>query len=436
LAGDAARGRHDVEPTHESEPSTRSLDGLLGGRVRLESLAVVFGVIVLLTGLTRFAALGERVMSHDETTHVYFSWLLEQGRGYSHDPLSHGPLQFFAPATSYFLFGDSDASARYPAAVDGVLLVLLVWAFRRWIGNLSTVVTAALLFASPFIMYYTRYAREDPYVLVEAMLMFWAVFSYLESRRSTALYALSAALALHFCTKETSFIYAGALMVFLAALFMWEVLHKTWESAGRRIVFLVGCGAAAVGGGTALLVFLRDRTAAGESATLIVSPLVGMGVVLAIAGLILAGVGLVLDFGRRVRTEFTALDLLIVTATLTLPHLASLPAAALGWDPLAYGNPSEWGRTLALVVALIVISAGIGLLWNWIRWLVVAGIFAAIYIPPSRPCSPTRRGWRPAWSARSVTGWCSNGSNAPVSRCTTTPSSRSRSTSIWSPSAA
>jgi predicted membrane-bound mannosyltransferase/DNA-binding beta-propeller fold protein YncE len=320
-------------------------------------------------------------MSHDETTHGYFSWLLEQGRGYSHDPLSHGPLQFFAPATSYFLFGDSDASARYPAAVDGVLLVLLVWAFRRWIGNLSTVVTAALLFASPFIMYYTRYAREDPYVLVEAMLMFWAVFSYLESRRSTALYALSAALALHFCTKETSFIYAGALMVFLAALFMWEVLHKTWESAGRRIVFLVGCGAAAVGGGTALLVFLRDRTAAGESATLIVSPLVGMGVVLAIAGLILAGVGLVLDFGRRVRTEFTALDLLIVTATLTLPHLASLPAAALGWDPLAYGNPSEWGRTLALVVALIVISAGIGLLWNWRRWLVVAGIFAAIYIP-------------------------------------------------------
>jgi uncharacterized protein (TIGR03663 family) len=365
----------------ESEPQARSLDGLLGGRIRLDALLAIFAVIVLLTALTRFTDLGARTMSHDETTHVYFSWQLEQGRGYTHDPLSHGPVQFHALALSYFLFGDTDASARYWAAFDGLLLVLLVWAFGRWVGRLGAVVTAALMFASPFILYYTRYAREDPYVLVETMLLFWAVFSYLERRRNVSLYLLSAALALEYCTKETSFIFSGMLIIFLAALVLWEVLHQTWDSVGRKTVFLVGCAAAAIGGATALLVFVRDRTAAGDSSTLVVSPLVGMGALLAVAGLLLAAVMLVLSFGRRLRTDFPAIDLLIVSTTLTLPHLASLPAAALGWDPLAYSNPAEWGRTLALVIALIAVSAAIGLLWSWKRWLVVAGIFAAIYIP-------------------------------------------------------
>ena len=150
-----------MDPTHESEPPTRTSDGLLGGRLRFDVLLAVFAGIVLLTALTRFASLGTRVMSHDETTHVYFSWQLEQGRGYSHDPLSHGPLQFHLLALSYFLFGDTDASARYPAAIVGVVAVLMIWLFRRWTGRLSAVATAALIFASPFMLYYARYARNE-----------------------------------------------------------------------------------------------------------------------------------------------------------------------------------------------------------------------------------------------------------------------------------
>jgi len=368
-----------VEHSNESEPSTAS--GWLGGRIRVDALLAIFAALVLLTAVTRFTNLGARTMSHDETTHVYFSWQYEQGRGYVHDPLSHGPVQFHALALAYLLFGDTDAAARYWAALDGILLVLLVWAFRRWIGRLGAVVTAALMFASPFILYYTRYAREDPYVLVETMLMFLAVLGYLERRRATSLYLLSAALALQYCTKETSFIFSGMLIIFLAALFLWEALHQAWEGRARKIIFLVGCAVAAVGGVIALAIFVRDRTAAGEAATLVVSPLVGMAALLAAAGLLMAAIALVLSFGRRLRTDFPALDLLIVTTTLTLPHLASLPAAIFGWDPLAYSNPAEWGRTLALVIALTALAAAIGLLWNWKRWLVVAGIFAAIYIP-------------------------------------------------------
>ena len=34
------------------------------------------------------------------------------GQGYVHDPLMHGPYQFHAKALMYFLFGDSDVTAR------------------------------------------------------------------------------------------------------------------------------------------------------------------------------------------------------------------------------------------------------------------------------------------------------------------------------------
>ncbi len=211
--------------------------------------------------------------------------------------------------------------------------------------------------------------------------MFWAVFDYLERRRSASLFLLAAALSLHFSTKETAFIYAAQLLIVLAVLFVGQVVRRSWDRPGRLTLFLISVVASGLGGGLALVVFLRDRTLAREAATLTTSPLVGMGVVLAVAGGALAVGMLILNFGRRLRTDFPSLDLLIITGTLTLTQLGALPAAALGWDPLAYSNAAEWGRTGAMVVLVVLLAAGVGLSWNWRRWLVAAGIFFAIYLP-------------------------------------------------------
>ena len=74
--------------------------------------AAIFAGIILLAIVTRFYDLGTRVMSHDESLHTYFSWLLYRGQGYQHTPMMHGPWQFHLIALSYFLFGASDFTAR------------------------------------------------------------------------------------------------------------------------------------------------------------------------------------------------------------------------------------------------------------------------------------------------------------------------------------
>ncbi|MCJ7724136.1 MAG: hypothetical protein MUP03_08390 [Anaerolineales bacterium] len=86
---------------------------------------MIFFGIIFLAVISRFYDLGAHVMSHDESLHTYFSWLLYKGQGYQHTPMMHGPLQFHLLALSYFLFGVSDFTSRIPAAIFSIATILM-----------------------------------------------------------------------------------------------------------------------------------------------------------------------------------------------------------------------------------------------------------------------------------------------------------------------
>jgi len=320
--------------THAPQEQLEShwLDRLLAGSVRI-NLEVGLYIILLIAALfTRFYDLESRVMSHDESLHTQFSWYLSEGRGFSHDPLMHGPLQMHLVALSYFLFGDSDATARFPAAAAGVLAVGLVILFRRYLGRWGALTAALLMLISPYMLYYSRYV-----------------------------------LALHATAKETSFIYTAQLLIFLIIFFAWRILRMPWSQARHKAIFLLGLGAAAVGGVLAMGALFQGWAASGSQATPLqgtagagvnlaegvrLSPLVSLGLLLAFLGTLLLLVGLVFEFGRRLRTEFPSLDLIVVVWTVTMPQLAALPANLLGWDPLDYKSLLPVSRTIMLVAGL------------------------------------------------------------------------------------
>ena len=120
----------------------------------------------------------------------------------------HGMFLFEIVAGSFFLFGDNEFTMRLPMALFGTGLVLIPLLLRRHLGDSGALITAVLLSFSPAIFYYGRFARNDIFMAVFALLMVVAMFRYMDTRRSLWLFVLAGLMALAAATKETAYILA------------------------------------------------------------------------------------------------------------------------------------------------------------------------------------------------------------------------------------
>ncbi|MGD9091443.1 MAG: TIGR03663 family protein, partial [Anaerolineales bacterium] len=357
---------------------------------------VLFGFIIFLVIGTRFFDLGTRVMSHDETSHVYFSWLFEQGSGYSHDPVTHGPLQFHLVALSYFIFGDSDFSARIPAALFSIATVAFMWNYRRFIGRTGAIIAAILLLISPYILYYGRYVRNEAFVALFGVITLWAILSYLESGASRYLYWLTAATALHFTSKETSFIYTAQALIFLAFYLLFRLTKLKWSIPEMRSHFiyaaLAGILLLAIAGGTVMInrgsieAETLDTATAAETVQQLAGTGDGLIGILSIALLAVSVIALAITIYFLIRgytwtslCQERSFGLLIILSTLVLPMLAPFPVNALGFNPIDYQNQTSIIITGVFVGIFAIVAIAIGLLWNPRLWLINAGIFYTIF---------------------------------------------------------
>ncbi|TAJ16530.1 MAG: TIGR03663 family protein [Dehalococcoidia bacterium] len=313
---------------------------------RVEGIVLAIGLVAL---VTRFVGLDVRALHHDESLHATFSWYLAEGRGYRHDPLTHGPFQFHITALSFLLFGDSDVTARVPAACFGTALVIAPLLLRRTLGGVGTVSASLLFTVSPSLMYYSRFAREDSYVAFFLFIASAAVWRYLQEGQLRWIVTLTAALAFAFCTKETTYIYVAMLLLYLNA----AAAHRLfWQAhAGERVS--------------------RTQWARG----LLLVPFAWL-----ILGLwdTLAGVRARLRWEERPREG----DLLILVGTITLPLLAalvSIPAERLHGGALT-GDLDYRVRVLA-VGLLLIVAAWVGTGWKPGWWLIAAGTFLAVTVP-------------------------------------------------------
>jgi len=183
---------------------------------------VIYLAIFLIAIVSRFWDLGARAMSHDESLHALYSYYLYNGGGYIHNPMMHGPFLFHANALIYFLFGDSDYTARIAPALFGVFMVLSPLLLRRWLGRLGALIASILLLISPSILYYSRYIRNDIYITVWTMLLITALFQFMRTRKPGWFFLGAAALTLSVATKEVAFIFGFIGLMFIVEAILWE----------------------------------------------------------------------------------------------------------------------------------------------------------------------------------------------------------------------
>lgn len=358
--------------------------------VNIEKL--IFAIILIVAIFTRFYMLGARVMSHDETSHTYFSWLFYKGNVYMHDPVTHGPLQFHLVALSYFLFGDSDTTARIPAALFSIATVAFMWAYRRYLGRAGALIAALLFTISPYMLYYGRYVRNESFVAFWAVVTLWAMLRYFDTGKLKYLYIFTAVFVLQFCTKETSFIYAAQALLFLALYLIYRLTQHKWKRKEGRSYFINSIIAAlfflAIGVG---IKYLTGKTSAPEQPLYPTFASIPSAVPLILIILGLIGIGFAIYFALtgfgldRIRKE-RSFDLLILLGTLVLPQLSAFGINFLGWKvPVNATEVHALTFTDLLHMALVVIpvfiiSIVVGVLWNKRQWLINAGIWYAIYI--------------------------------------------------------
>ncbi len=394
----------------ETTPQSSAIDDWLAQPIsalwRWDWEKGIYALILLLAIISRFWALGDRVMSHDESLHTEFSHQFYIGDGFAHTPLMHGPFLFHATAVSYWLFGPSDFSARLPVAILGVLLTIAPYFLRDWIGRKGALVASFLFLISPFVLYYSRYIRHDVYVICWALIVFVATWRYLAERKEKYLWWFAAGNALMFTTKEVSFIYVAIFGSFLLIRLFVLASGANWFDAAKRkvpwLLLLGGIVLLVAGAGGAkwsdqssasqeipaeTTQFAADPNAPQEEAAADENGTSPILIALQFAGIALA-VGALFLTAARLREHldnYPEFDLIVLYTILILPSVSPLLTTIAGWNPLDYSfsweNFFASGATRSGLFLFICLafSVGLGVWWHQRKAFTALAIFYAIF---------------------------------------------------------
>ena len=188
-----------------------------------------WGALLLLALLLHVWDLGSRAFHHDESIHGWFTYQLAFEGQYTYDPVYHGPVQYYAVAAAFLLLGDSDLTARLPAALGGVGLVAMAMLLRARFGRGAAFASGVLLAVSPNLLYYTRFCREDVWSLLGTFGLFLWLDRWWRTRRVGDLGLAAVWGAVAFASKENVYV--------LGALMVPSVLAAAWEPGTGFPVF-------------------------------------------------------------------------------------------------------------------------------------------------------------------------------------------------------
>lgn len=311
----------------------------------------LFGVLISLALGLRLWDLGARAVHHDESLHMFYAWQLFRGDGYLHVPFMHGPLQFYGSALIFRLFGDSDYTARLLYALVGSAMVGVPYFLRNYIGRAGALIAALLLAISPSLLYFSRFARGDIYMVAFTLGLVIIMWRYLKERRENYLYFVAPLLVLSFLTVEFTFIAVAIFLVYLEVELARNLVDQIRASRPLSTVEHV-------------VVFA----------------------ILLVLGWVIVALWPLIERTRRnwsLNDMPAAGDLIVLIGTISIPlfgpGIEKVPLLNLGdkqfyQDVQGGENVLFWGTTIVLMFG----AAWIGIIWKPRVWLVSA---AAFYIP-------------------------------------------------------
>lgn len=343
---EAANSAHRQEAAGESAWLDRSLLSL--ARINWETIA--WAILLIVAAVARFYDLGTRAMSHDESLHSLYAYYLYDRGNYEHNPMMHGPFRYHLTALVYFLFGDSDTTARLAPAVMGMGILWVIFLYRRYIGRVGALAAGVMAAISPSLLFHSRYIRDDIFISFFTTVWVYGAMRFLDVQdrnRYRWLMVMVVSMGLAFATMENAFIHGAFLGLFFGGLALWQILRERFFLAAAPALLGVGIGFGLYEGGI---------VAAGIA-------LAAIGVVGMLALLV---VWMGVDGWQKFRNNDAA-DVAVLMATLVMPFLAPFLHLVFGWDAMAYTTTTDLMRSAGLVLFMAAVGVGIAYFWFFMR---------------------------------------------------------------------
>ena len=188
----------------------------------------------MLLGLAlRLPGLSRRPMHTDEAVHaVKFGALLEENV-YRYDPEEyHGPtLNYFTLIPAWLssakkLTDMNESTLRIVPAIFGVLLIVLILAFREPLGRTTVLLAALLTAVSPVMVFYSRYYIQEILLVCFTFAAIVSGYRYLRNRRIVWAVITGVFLGLMHASKETCILSYGS----MAAAFIFVAWNRARQT--------------------------------------------------------------------------------------------------------------------------------------------------------------------------------------------------------------
>lgn len=204
--------------------------------MKKELVTITFIIIFLLGAFLRLYDLDRRPIHHDEGVFSSFVDQILNTGYYSFEPEYHGPVMFYVSAFFMLIFGMQDFTLRFGTALLGVLMILLVWPLRRYLGDFGMLASAFFIATSSALVYYSRFSFHDVPFVFFYLLFVLCFFKYIECQNKKFLYISSFALAFMFSVKEVVHMLLPGVLSFFVFYGLVKCLREKFELGALIII--------------------------------------------------------------------------------------------------------------------------------------------------------------------------------------------------------
>ena len=163
-------------------------------------------VVTAIAIFWRFYELALKPFHHDEGVNGFFMTTLFRDGIYKYDPSNyHGPTLYYIALAFAKMFGFNTISMRASVAIFGVLMVVMVFFLKDYIGKIGSLTAALFLALSPGMIFISRYFIHEIFFVFCSLGIVLGVLYFIEKRKAGIFAVAMMTLILLVCFLPSAF---------------------------------------------------------------------------------------------------------------------------------------------------------------------------------------------------------------------------------------